>query len=683
MKDNTVILGSVDSPLAVFSSSAKTIRNLEFTKSVDVVGAELSIDVLTPIVDYPYNVDSAEVVGGLDFGYIKSSDGYIMCTDRAYYDLRLLPYGTLVSYYRDDALIVKAYVKNVVRTGQTTYRINAVSAIGLLETQKHYGGMYTATTFAAVLADIIGGAVPYTVEPDVANIAVYGGYLPYATKRANLHSLLFAYGVSVRRNAAGDMHFAYLVNNDPTAIPDSRIYIGGDVDYSALASEVQVTEHSFMALGSDETVVEYDNTDGSETANHAFIAFRNAPLHDLTASGTLTIEESGVNYAIISGTGVLSGKKYTHSTRVLTQEAEDSEGRETNVVSTSDCTLVTVLNSVNVAARLLAFYASKKTVRSSIVLDGESAGDFVTAYDPYYETIGGFIATMQVTVSAINKADATIVTDYVPVGGNNFTQALLYTGSGQLDFEDLLEQHPEKENDLVQAVLIGGGHGGYRGANGTRGQRDSNTPNGPPGDGGDGGNGGEGGRVLAVSFHVSELASAVLQYQTGAGGLAGSDGGDTLLGAWTSADGATAPYGVANIFTGDIYALPGSQGVRGGDGGNVNRYGASVTYGGQTWSGGKNGGLNYQDYGGAGGGGAAYGANGNNAGYFKGGNGAAATPLPDATGYGEGGSGGNGGGGGGVAGYDGSGDIWTSDNGAGGAGSVGSRGGPGLLIILI
>ena len=677
MTQNKIIIGSATALLHTFALN--DIRNITYTKSVDVVGAELSIDVLTPIVDYPYNVDSAEVVGGLDFGYIKSSDGYIMCTSRAYYDLRLLPYGTLVSYYRDDALIVKAYVKNVVRTGQTTYRINAISAIGLLDTQKHYGGMYTATTFAAVLADIIDGAVPYTVEPDVANIAVYGGYLPYATKRANLHSLLFAYGVSVRRNASGDMHFAYLVNDDPTAIPDSRIYINGDVDYSALASEVQVTEHSFMALGSDETVVEYDNTDGSETANHTFIAFRNAPLHDLTASGTLTIEESGVNYAVISGTGVLSGKKYTHSTRVLTQEAEDSEGRETNVVSTSDCTLITVLNSINVAARLLAFYASKKTVRSSIVLDGESAGDFVTAYDPYYETISGFIATMQVTVSAINKADATIVTDYIPTGGNNYTESDLVTTSGPWT---------AKKTGKHRIVICSGGQGGHGGYGGAGGRTAGDSGGVGGGKGGASAPGGTGGRVL--SFTLDLTAGDTLTFAIGAGGAAGAAGADGRLGGdtavtvngntYTTADGAIAPYGVVDIFSGSTYAISGADGIAGADGGDYGKAGGDVSYGGQTWAGGatRNG---------AGGGGAAYGNSGGDGGEekrdsdgewdaYRGGNGAAAEPIQETAGLGCGGRAGNSGGGGG-AGV----SRWSGYGGYGGAGTAGNDGGAGFALI--
>lgn len=708
MANDQIIIGTAAAPLHTFSPD--DIRGISFTRGVDVVGAELTIDLLTPVVEYPYNADSAQVIGGSDFDYIRSSDGYILCTNKRYYDFRLIPYGTAVSYYRDGALGSKAYVKNIVRIGPAAYRINAVSAIGLLESQKHYGGVYGAAnpqTFSTVVSDIIGGAVSYTMDDNVANLPVYG-WLPYATRRDNLHQLLFATGVMVGRNASGDMHFRFLSNDEAKVVPDSRVYVNGEVDYSALASEVQVTEHSFMALASDETVVEYDNTDGSETADHTFIAFRNAPLHDLTVTGTLTIEESGVNYAIISGTGVLSGQRYTHSTRVLTVEAENSEDMEKNVVTASECTLVTVVNSANVAARLLAYYSSKKTVSSSIVLQDEKPGDLLALNDPYYESVTGFLATAQATVSSIIKANCTIITDFVPPqGGNNFTDAILYTGSGSIDFEALLAQYPDKENDLVQAVLIQGGHGGYSGEDGGTG-----TPGqgalwitsvsygkyGTPGLGGEGGAPGEAGKTLTISFHVHELASAVLAYSCGEGGASDASGGETMLGEWSSADGAIPPYGVANIFTGEIFARTGAaHGVRGGDGNGNGSTGGSVTLDGEVWFPGGRGsassGSSYTAEGGYGGG-AAVGGNGGsggNAGSYaagKGGDGADAQSVGDETQYGAGGPGGHGGGGAGIGGremesYSSGGSTNYGSNGTPGKGSPGGKGGDGLIMIYV
>lgn len=709
-----IVIGDISAPIYRFVSDRNDILAVTFSRSVDVVGAELSIDVLTPVVEYPFSQNSHQVVAGTDFAYIRSSDGYIMCTNKVYYDLRLLPYGTVVGYYHDGELSAKAYVKNVQRIGPITYRINAISAIGLLDAQNHYGGIYNAQnpqTFSSVLADIIGGAVNYTMDEAVENLPVYG-WLPYASRRANLHQLLFQSGVMVGRNSSGDMHFRFLSNDDVTVVPDDRVYIEGEVDYSALASEVRITEHSFMALATDESVVEYDNTDGSETADHTFIAFRNAPLHDLSTTGTLTIEESGVNFAIVSGTGTLTGQRYTHSTRILTVEAEDSADSEQNIVSASECTLVNVANSANVAARLLAYYGSKKTVNSSIVLEGERPGDLLALNDPYYEAITGFLSTVQATVSSIIKGQCTIITDFIPPqGGNNYTDSILYTGYGSIDFEALLAQYPDKQNDLVQATLIQGGHGGYKGEDGTRGTGGNpwDFAWGTPGEGGNGGLKGEGGKVFTVSFHVSDLINKTLSYSCGTGGESDTEGTHTTLGNWTSENGALTPYGVANIFSGEIYAKSGDLDGQPGAGGSGNDIvGPSVSFDGETWySGTKGTTASWHGYWGEDavatggwGGGAAVGSNGGNGGDGRrsgswggyageGGDGATGRAGEDAAQYGCGGNGGHGGGGAGVGGVfhhminD---SQWFYDfaaNGAAGAGGDGGKGGDGLLMVYV
>ena len=693
---NQIVIGSASDPIYTFNPV--DIRDITFTKSVDVVGAQLTIDLLTPIVEYPFSQNSHQVVAGTDFSHILSSDGYIMCTNKVYYDLRLLPYGTVIGYYHDGELSAKAYVKNVQRIGPITYRINAISAIGLLDAQNHYGGIYNAQnpqTFSSVLADIIGGAVNYTMDESVENLPVYG-WLPYASRRANLHQLLFQSGVMVGRNSSGDMHFRFLSNNDATTIPDSRVYTEGEVDYSALASEVRVTEHSFMSRATDELVVEYDNTDGSETADHTFIKFRNAPLHDLSTTGTLTIEESGVNFAIVSGTGTLTGQKYTHSTRILTVEAEDSADIEQNIVSASECTLVNVANSANVAARLLAYYGSKKTVNSSIVLEGERPGDLLALHDPYYEAITGFLSTVHATVSSIIKGQCTIITDFTPPqGGNNYTDSILYTGSGSINFEALLAQYPDKQNDLVQATLIQGGHGGYKGENGTSGIQGSGVSYGEPGVGGVGGAGGEGGKVFTVSFHVADLVNKTLQFSCGVGGESESEGTNTTLGSWTSEDGAVTPYGVANIFSGEIYAKTGiATTVKAADGGGpYTSAGGNITFEGETWYGGAAGRQYTGDYGLSGsGGGAAVGSNGGDGAATtdgwpgSGGRGGNGRKGEDETRYGVGGKGGYGGGGGGTGGWYSTNPVswavWGS-NGAGGTGGPGGKGGDGLLMIYV
>lgn len=700
-----IVIGPLEAP--ILECDGEHIRAIQLVEGVDIVGAELTIDQTVPQLDYGYTSDSAEMIAGPDFDGIMSSDGYLMATDRTYVDLRELPYGTLIQYYQGNALRAKAYIKNVDRVGETVYQINAISAIGLLDTQNHRGNLYRGATFPTVLAEIIGGAVPYTVSAELEHLAVYG-WLPYDTKRANLHQLLFACGVTVGRNADGDMDFGFLSNGAATVIPDGHIYAGGSVDYSSPASAVDVTEHSFMELATDEAVTEYDNTDGSETADNTLLVFQNAPLHDLRTTGTLTIVASGVNWAILTGTGILTGKKYTHSTRVMTRYAESASAQRENVVSVTDATLVNVANSENVAERVLAYYSSKKTVKTAIVVDAERPGMLVSGSDPYAEKISGFIASMDSTVSHTTKAMISIITGYIPTqGGNNYTRAVLFTGSGTVNIRQLIEETAGKQTDVVQAVLISGGHGGYRGENGTDGINGSpfDQSIGTPGEGGAGGLPGEGGRVFTRTFHLADLAGDTLSYACGAGGLSDQEGGATTLGEWTSADGEPSAFGVANIFTGELY---GTRGVESGTpGGSGSPDGSAVTYRGQSWTPGAKG-ANASSSGAWGdggyGGGAAVGANGTSGkdgrtasggsgsryGY-GGGGGDGATPTiagDDSAIYGGGGNGGHGGGGAGAGnlgqGNDAAGGTYNvGRNGRGGNGGPGGKGGPGLLAIYV
>ena len=700
MSENLIVIGNeVGSPIFSFDNHA--IRSISMVNGVDIVGAELTIDQLTPVVDYAYTSDSAEIIAGPDFDGIMSSDGYLMATARTYDDVRGIPYGTQIRYYRDGSLWCKAYIKSAERLSSQTYRIDAMSPIGLLDALRHVGKVYRGEAFESVLAEIIGGIVPYTLADNLIGMPVYG-WLPYDTRRRNLHQLLFAFGVMVARNDDGDMHFCFLADHSQTFTPiDSPVYMNGSVDHSATVTAVDITEHAFVALDDDEVVTLYDNTDGSEIADNTFVAFTEAPIHDLAATATLTIVESGDNWAIVSGSGILTGKRYTHMTRVLTRTREDATDQRENVASVGECTLVSLVNSENVAKRVLSYYSSRQTVNIGLVMSGERPGDMFEGVNPYKEPMRGVLASVTSNISATVKGQCKIITDYVPVkGGNNFSSSVLYTGAGSIDFEALVAN---KEDDLVQVFLIAGGHGGYSGADGGEGTPGEFSTYGTPGDGGEGGLPGEGGKVYSKTFRVSELPQKVLSFACGAGGASDTPGEATTLGGWTSDDGFVPMYGISDIFTGEIYAATGEdKGRDGGAGSGNSSTGPDITYGGQTWhpgtrgassSGSMGGGKTRYGTGGFGGGAAvgAHGGNGANSeqGYAtRGGSGANAQGGADATRYGTGGSGGHGGGGAGVGGItreesDIGGDWYTpSPNGPPGVGGPGGRGGPGAILIL-
>ena len=705
----------IDDP-ALYEFDDSNIRTLTSSVSVDVVGAELAIDQFCTTVNY--EVGAYILFSPSDYDGVLTIDGMMIGTCESLPDIRLLPHGTVIKQYHDDTLIGKFYLKNIERIGRALFRLNGMSAMGILDMQDHLGGLYTGTTtFAAVVADIIGNSIPYTIEGDVEDIPIYG-WLPSGNARINLHKLLFAEGVSLTKDANGDIVFSYLyASQNPDLIPSNRIYLAGQIDYTSPASAAEITEHAFYATDYDEEILLFDNRDSADSALGLLVRFADAPIHSLVApvdpiTGTgLTIEDSGANYAYVTGRGVLTGKKYTHETTIV-RKGLLGAGTE-NVVAVSDDCLIVLQNSENVAKRVLAYYSSRKCVSAGILLQGEQAGREIAFIDPFGDESRGYIASMEITASTNLKGQAQIITDYVPTGqGNNFSHAELLTGDGIWEVPDGV--------DTIKVVLIGGGDGGASGEDGENGTGDPTsyiTPS--TGEGGAGGQGGGGGKIFSQTI-TGVLANSDLYYECGLGGASDQSGFETICEVQTtggtmfleSDNGEAHLNGWVDVVTGNLYGKSGTDGIDGGHGGDlvvqsgyaVMRNGYYVTdTDGTVYLGGSAGQYTPETpvrFGGGGGGGAignqgGYANNGQKGYaqvvgdylYYYGGTGGKGVDAVDRTaahGYGAGGDGGHGGGGGGAGGpcvqtYPGY--CYNGIAGEGGKGGKGGRGADGCIIV--
>ena len=740
MIHSQIYFGSTSTPTFAFDDS--NILKASCVLSVDLTGSELAQDEMDVTVLWEKIGENAQVFAPADYDALMTSEGLYFATNYAGTDdLTTIPYGTPVWFYFNGSLLGKFFFKKATRSGRDQYKVTIVSAVGLLGNLIDKGGIFKAVngdTFLTVLNGIIGGSVgakangmyPITggvfdcLVDEQAAAQIIEGWLPYATKRENLHQLLFAESISLTKATDGTPLFSYLFDNPtPTELDDSKIYINGDVNYQDAATAVEVTEHTFLDLGtSDELVTLFDGA-ASGTASNTLITF-NEPIHgdsngDLIATN-VTVHEWGANYAIITGSGTLQGYKYTHSKQTVRRAVVDPPGAE-NEYAITNVTLISPLNSGNVADRLLAYYSASNTIDMDIVKDGEDpqVGRQYSFNDPFGDPKTGFVTRMDLTPSGIMKARCHIVTDYTPTGhGNNYRNASLFIRMG---------------NWIVPAgvtsarlVLIGGGKGGSAGSDGADGGLvtvqgwsgvDTSTATG--GAGGTAGTGGTGGRVKTVDL-TGLTQGTIISYNCGKGGSGGSYGNPTLAlvnGVTYSTadqDASIPPNGVVNLLTGDVYAVSGKNGLAGADGG----HGAPTGYGRsgdagenlESYTGGA-GGQNrvwHDDVNGrlhtvvgGGGGGAAYGANGNDAtpptgdpdaeysgDNGNGGDGADASTPSEIPSYGSGGGGGNGGGGGGgsgVYGYrdDGSSYVFSTVGlaGKGGKGSNGKKGGDGCVLI--
>lgn len=638
-------------------------------------------------------------------------------------DLPQLPYGIPVRYYFSGTMVGKFYFSSIKRTGKTRFDVTATSAVGILSGKMHAGGMYTGQSVSAVVADIIGDDVTVSIEPQLAELPVHN-WLPYQSRRENLHQVLLALGATVTKDRNGDMLLGFSTSATVRRVSDGEIFFGGSIDYQNPADSIRVTEHSFLALANDELITLFDNSDGASSTDESTVIFREAPVHDLETTGTLEVLESNCNYAVVRGYGVLMGRKYTHATRVISRQL-DGTVKPQKLVSVTDAYLVSALNSRNVADRLLSYYSSAQTLSADIILQGEKPGDMLALNDPFGMPVTAFLREMSIEASSFLRAACELVVGYKPTNvGNNYNQTFTLRGTGTW-------QVPAQfVGTQALVVVIGGGQGGGNGLPGQAGSPGTSKANGLGGAGGKRGQGGAGGRILVQEVTLGSSYA----YRCGFGGLGaeageeaaeGTPGTASTFGELSSANGETFPVGIVNLITGQLLAGTGEDGVDGGDGSQADpvlvgtnvilqggRRGGSVSYNGQVTRPGADGtSMTYALFGaGAGaGGGAAAGADGlpgtngiainfddpeisaDSDIRIEGGSGGAGADAAepedeDIPGKGgRGGNGGGGGGGGGGAGFlaVGYGKLTPGPGGEGGDPSGGSRGGNGAILIYV
>ncbi|MBR2832067.1 MAG: hypothetical protein IKE57_03970, partial [Oscillospiraceae bacterium] len=379
-------------------------------------------------------------------------------------------YGDAVTYLRDGTLFGKFFLRTLERVGKNRWKIDAVSAVGLLDGTKHYGGVYDGQDLAqsgaaAVIADVIGGAFDYTLT-GFSDVRLYG-WLPIASRRENLQQVLFAIGGNITKDAGGDVVISPLPDTVASDLDKSRIFLGGKVTYPVGASAVRVTEHSYVPgqeekeIYSGEVISASLTSPQGESLTGQLIEF-GEPYRALRCDGS-DILESGTNYAILSPSpdATLYGTGYVHNQKVVTVYAEDSTGGD-YIPEVKGCTLVSLANSTNVAQRVLAYYSGFKRVEQDFAVADERPGDRVTLYDPYGEKSGGYIRSLELTLGALLRGKAVFETGYIPSGiGNNFKNVMVVDQSGTVTLPD---------TNRVRLVLIGGGSGGYGGYPGEEGK---------------------------------------------------------------------------------------------------------------------------------------------------------------------------------------------------------------------
>ena len=431
------------------------------------------------------------------------------------------------------------FVQSVECVGKYLYKFTCYTLMGLLAQTPHTGGLYAGNkTFSEVLDTLrhvrnqTGGSTSYgfEIDDDIDSEQPVYGYLPYGNEKDNLMHLLFSFGYILVPIG----WLSYRVTTPSkfrSSISKSNQIIQPSVSRLDTATEVRLIEHSYFESSTDIEVTLFDNTDSTSPAESTTVVFKN-PCHNLSTTGTLEIELSGVNYAEVSGTGTLIGFEYSHSQKMLTAE---TEGTSRRVITIENETLVTTLNSRNVLERLVNL--QNATEEASIEFfptlypekeNFEQLGDEITFTDAFGNTRTGNLSSIKYELSHKPRfsAKALIGLKTGPFG-QNINQYIEFTQAGNFTWTV-----PEGITEIT-LILGGSGAGGEAGENGDYGEDgtigiDSEGTKGYSGTGGKGGAkglAGESGKVYTETIQVSE--GDVLQFYIGYGGEGATRQGQT------------------------------------------------------------------------------------------------------------------------------------------------------------
>lgn len=646
MLANSIYIGSVSTPLYFYSNRSVEMGSLNGLFSVDTIGNELSVDTFSFTVRYnptaanlvyaPIGKDGYKDTNGKI--YRLSANGRTSAKDY----LTDLTFGVPVYWYVNNSFFSKGYIKSVERTAKYAWKITCISGIGLLDSKTHVGGIYSGETFKNIAKSIIGDAFSYSINSTLGNVQMYG-HLPYDTARNNLHRLLFAVGASMVRNSSSTDYTLKFLESTTTSVPSSRIAINGSVETQLPTNRVEITEHNYDQIASAEEATLYDNVSNAtpNSADNVTVVF-NEPMYNLTATSGLTINESGANYAIVSGYGVLTGKKYNHTERIIVYDKSGGDTKRIKRVTENH--LISGVNSWNVAYRVMDYYSSAKTVKAKIMLSGEKCGQNLSFTDSFGDATTAFLESMTVLVTSVRGATCKMISGFTPEHyGNNYTAYTLFN----YDSETPSYTYTITQGGVHRFLLVGGGQGGtggYKGADGMAGYA-GNTEDNPDFDrgdlvsyygtfyeyvgvnllefdyykifyrsdhentapkGGKGGAPGTPGKIYIVDLNLA--VGDVVTITPGAGGSAGAqNGGIGGLGAAStiqvtgsvnltvsSDSGTVLGGGYHDALTGITFARRGSIGLDGADGGLGGEVDADGGRGAE--NGGAGAGINFYNY---------------------------------------------------------------------------------------
>lgn len=353
-----------DQVVVTFQKTSKPFRNVYLTRIDYGLQRIFRDDEIKEIECYQeINAISEEVsINVLNFTVRSKTD--IMFNFQKRQQMRL---------YFDEAILGVFYLQSGSRRSITDYRMETQDAMGVLDGNQFFGGLYNGIKAKDLIDQImVGEEFDYYLDDFLQDMPIYG-YLPVCTKREAMAQIAFALGAIIDTSYSLRLYIYPKQEELTGEFRKSDIFAGTvNVDHGEIVTGVRVLAHSYEPLQEQAELYK------AELTGEALVTF-SEPYHTLEVTGG-NISRCGDNYAYLIGTGeevILKGKKYDHRT-VTVQKENPNISRNKNVVSVEAATLVTSRNASKVLGRVYDYYTNNRSTTFRAIMAERELGQVVT-----------------------------------------------------------------------------------------------------------------------------------------------------------------------------------------------------------------------------------------------------------------------------------------------------------------
>ena len=287
-----------------------------------------------------------------------------------------------LSVFYNDELKATIFVEKSKRIGKRMWSVNGEDYTGILDGITFMGGMYDGQDAYELLDTILTQAkVPHTITEDLRGVLLYG-HIPICSCRDAVRRICFATCTVADTSNSETFDVFFLSKEISQTLEKRRIRQGQSFEDSDRVTEVQISQHNFIPLTTDDDRTEVYKASESGTGENILVEF-SEPLHTLNISNG-TIIKSGANYAIITtSNSSCSLWGYHYKDNITVKSIKNPNILASDIENIKKIENETLISSRNVDAVLENCYTYfTKTSKVNLTIeDGKRVENGMVVYD--------------------------------------------------------------------------------------------------------------------------------------------------------------------------------------------------------------------------------------------------------------------------------------------------------------